>query len=158
MKILNSYADIFKYPCDIHRVLLSGVLSIGLSHFVYLYNTTYDNISIVHTDDYLLIAIVSIVYLFSLSWCFLSSEYNLKLYGRIIVVMSWSVLVHRVFYGVTAWGSTYFDIMFIVGWSAWLPYALMGVSIEQFIEMSINFFKKKEAKTLKVVEGKFNAQ
>ena len=109
---MKYFLDIFRSPQDIHRVVFAGILAALASHFEFLYNNTAQNLSIVHTDDYLLVSITTVVYIFSALWCFLSSEYNLKLYGRIVVGASWTILAHRVFYGTSSVGSVFFDIIF----------------------------------------------
>jgi hypothetical protein len=74
-------------------------------------------------------------------WCIFSSEKSYMLYGRLAVISFWAILLHRLFFGVESSGSALVNFALLVGWSAWLPFALAGMGIDEFMS-KVGFLKK----------------
>jgi len=125
---MKYFLEIFRAPRDIHRVLLSGVLSLLLSHVIYLYESTAQNVSIVHTNDYIFLTVFWVVFCFCFLWCFLSSGFNLTLYIRIAIISAWSIALHRLFYGVEQAGTAFFNFVALMPTTLLIPYALAGMT------------------------------
>ena len=153
---MRYFLEIFRTPRDIHRVILAGVISLLLSHVIYLYEGTAQSLSIVHTSDYLLISLFWAVCGFTALWTILSSKRNLVLYGRIFIIVAWTFLGHRLVFGVESAGSFFYNLMFVIFATSWMPFAIAGMTPSEVIAYFDNKNVNDEPKN--VVEGKFNAK
>jgi hypothetical protein len=156
MQDKNFLYSIFREPKDIHRILVSGVLALILSHVFYLFESDSESFSIVNVDDYILVAVFWFQFVFCLGWCLFSQETGIVIYGRIGVIALWAILIHRVFYGVESLGSFFVNFAFLLGWSAWLPFALFGLSIEGAFMKLKPLFKKSEKEKEKTESSQKN--
>ncbi len=150
-KLYTGFIRIFQAPADIHRVIVAGVLGVLSSHVFYLiYESKIPYI--LTKDQKVLASIMGVLVVFALCWSIFSSELNIILYGRQIVVIGWVILGHRIFYGVETLGSLFVSIMLFLGWTIWIPFALAEVKPGELIDKVRNWQDKRKKPVLAVVE------
>lgn len=121
-----SVLSIYREAKDSYRVFMLGVVILLVSHYVYLYESTADNISIVHTSDILLILVFWGIVADRLLWCLVSGSFDSVLYLRFFIIACSTALVHRFFYGVETAGSFFYNTIFLIFTTPWIPFAIFG--------------------------------
>lgn len=136
---MKYFFEIFREPKDIHRVVIAGFVSLFVSHAAYLYESTAQNVSIVHSSDYLLVSLVwsFVVYLFLHS--IFSSKRNVMLYLRIFIGMFFVSLGHSLYFGLESAGSWQFNSSYVVFSVPFFYYSLFG----RFPKFVMDLFKEK---------------
>jgi hypothetical protein len=135
---------------------MAGILSLLVSHFIYLYESTSQNLSIVHTKDYILVSVFWFIVIDRALWCILSSKKNYFLYFRLGIITTVLSLGHRLFFGLDSAGSWYFNLVYCVFATPFVLYALIGEIPKNLVEVVMNRTNQKECSN--VVEARFNAK
>jgi hypothetical protein len=136
---MKYFFEVFRDPKDIHRVIIAGFISLFVSHAVYLYESTAQNVSIVHTNDYLLVSLVWFFVAYLTLHSIFSSKKNIMLYLRLFIAMFFISLGHRLYFGLESAGSWFFNTSYVIFSIPFFYYSLMG----KFPQFVMDSFKEK---------------
>jgi len=151
-KFSIGFFRIFREPRDIHRVIISGLLAVFASHTWFLFYEA--ETKFIFTKDHIVLGILIGAMLgFMLFWSIFSSNLNIKLYVRQIIVIGWAILAHRLSYGVESFGSIFVTAMLFLGWSIWIPFALTGMRFDELQTKIEDWQNAKKNKDLVVHNG-----
>jgi hypothetical protein len=134
--IVSKFLAIFRNTADVHRVIMFIPLTLLASHIYYF--KSLPRIGVIfyklQRDELILIGLVAFFFVFALCWSIFSSPFNLQLYLRQSIFAAWTGLLHRLSYGLDTLGSTYPATLLFMGLTLCLPYAFMGLRLDQVWE------------------------
>lgn len=130
---VQAFLGIFRDTKDIHRVLVLIPLAALISHSVYLKSTPHISVLTysVKRDELIWICLEVALILFVFSWAVFSSPFNPVLYGRQFIFGIWTVLSHRLLYGLESLGTPFFNTVSLIFLTGSLPFAFTGLRIDQ---------------------------
>jgi len=132
----SGFDRIFKNPSEIHRVLAIGLLSVSISHALYMYNLIENYLWV--TSSYVSLWLGVAMGVFLVCWSFRSNEMSIDLFNRFIIVSGLFGLFHRMIFYSIELGDPYFVTMSII---CFIVFGVWAVTGKNYAEIKTDYLR-----------------